>query len=176
MSRRCHQDDRRGRSRQGLLQGLDRLALRHADADAVRVLTVWTHHVVLRIDDDDCGVVACCASYLDLSAIDEQLCARHEAALIGREKYYGGGDFLGPAESAHGDARRKLAEQGLFFAGWREAGQARSQYRSGHDGVDTDVVADEFGRPGSSERSDCGFSQPTSGPTSPRSMATTSVY
>ena len=49
------------------------------------------------------------------------------------------------AESAHWDGRCDDVEQGLFFTGWCEAGQARSLDRAGHDGVDPDVVADEFG-------------------------------
>ena len=58
---------------------------------------------------------------LDFSAVDEEFGASHETALVGCEEHYGGGDFVGTANSAHRDGGSHVGEQLLLLARGCEA-------------------------------------------------------
>jgi hypothetical protein len=86
-------------------------------------------------------------SDLRSAAIDEQLDAVHEAAVVGGEERGGLPDFRRFAQPAHRYQRRKMRKQTFLVLCWHEAAQARRANRTRADCVYADVASFQVEQP-----------------------------
>src|SRR5262249_54756383 len=99
------------------------------------------------------------AVQVDIAAVHEKLLACGVAGLFGEQKDYGMGDFFGGGHAvAEGDFAFDARAGGGGIGKFREPGLIERRHDlGGEDGVDADLVREEFDGPFACEAEDGGF-------------------